>query len=70
VVPAKETLPERAEPAPSPSASGMRYVSLKGSKVFHREDCATLQRSKAERTVYTDRAAALKEHRPSEDCDP
>ena len=50
---------------------GSRYVSLKGSKVFHREDCATLKRSKSEgRTVYPDRASALRERRPSEDCKP
>jgi competence protein ComEC len=53
------------------NGAGTRYVSLKGSKVFHREDCATLKRSKnQERTVYPDRASALRERRPSEDCKP
>ncbi|WP_163995314.1 ComEC/Rec2 family competence protein [Pyxidicoccus caerfyrddinensis] len=46
------------------------FVSLKGSKVFHREDCATLKRSKSERTVYSSRAAAQRERRPAEDCHP
>ncbi|HSP78144.1 MAG TPA: ComEC/Rec2 family competence protein, partial [Myxococcaceae bacterium] len=32
--------------APAPSSSEVRFVSLKGSKVFHREDCATLARAK------------------------
>jgi len=57
--------------APATSGSGGRYVSLKGSKVFHREDCPTLKRAKTQqRTVYPDRASALKERRPSEDCKP
>jgi beta-lactamase superfamily II metal-dependent hydrolase len=69
VVPAKGTLPERLEVVPA--SGGERYVSLKGSKVFHREDCATLKRSKTqERTMYPSRAAALRERRPSEDCNP
>jgi competence protein ComEC len=61
-----------AEPhreARTPARDG-RFVSLKGSKVFHREDCSTLQRSKNERTEYPSREAALKERRPAEDCDP
>jgi competence protein ComEC len=46
-------------------------VSLKGSEVFHREDCDTLKRAKTkERKVYTSRAAAARERRPAEDCDP
>ncbi|OJH35355.1 ComEC/Rec2 family competence protein [Cystobacter ferrugineus] len=57
--------------APPPTAGPTRYVGLKGSKVFHREDCATLRRSKTQgRTVYTDRDSALRERRPSEDCKP
>ncbi|MCY1001641.1 ComEC/Rec2 family competence protein [Myxococcus sp. MISCRS1] len=47
-----------------------RYIGLKGSKVFHRETCSTLKRSKSERTVYPNREAALRERRPSEDCHP
>ncbi|QRK04050.1 MBL fold metallo-hydrolase [Archangium violaceum] len=70
-VPARGTLPENKTATPASGTSGMRYVSLKGSKVFHREDCGTLERAKTkERTVYTSRAAALRERRPSEDCDP
>ena len=61
--------PPRA--APPPGTGPTRYVGLKGSKVFHREDCATLKRSKTQgRTVYTDRDSALRERRPSEDCKP
>ena len=46
-------------------------MSLKGSEVFHREDCATLKRAKTkERTVYSSRAAAVRERRPAEDCKP
>jgi competence protein ComEC len=61
--------PRRAAP---PLGTGpTRYVGLKGSKVFHREDCATLKRSKTQgRTLYTDRDSALRERRPSEDCKP
>jgi beta-lactamase superfamily II metal-dependent hydrolase len=55
----------------SPGTGPTRYVGLKGSKVFHREDCATLKRAKTEgRTIYTDRDSALRERRPSEDCKP
>jgi competence protein ComEC len=63
---------ETSAPTPSspPVASGSRYVSLKGSKVFHREDCKTLKRSKNERTVYSSREDALRERRPAEDCHP
>ncbi|MBU8900676.1 MBL fold metallo-hydrolase [Corallococcus sp. M34] len=57
------------ERAPA-SAEGPRYVSLKGSKVFHREDCPTLKRSHNERTVYPSREAAARERRPAEDCHP
>ncbi|MFP2902816.1 MBL fold metallo-hydrolase, partial [Corallococcus sp. 4LFB] len=59
-----------AAPAGTAAATGGRYVSLKGSKVFHREDCSTLKRSKNERTVYSSRADALRERRPAEDCHP
>ncbi|WP_164010073.1 ComEC/Rec2 family competence protein [Pyxidicoccus trucidator] len=58
---------------PSPSRAAAeegRFISLKGSKVFHSEDCRTLKRSKSERTVYPSRAAALSERRPAEDCHP
>jgi beta-lactamase superfamily II metal-dependent hydrolase len=56
-----------AQPAPSP----LRFVSLKGSEVFHREDCATLKRAKTkERKVYATRAAAARERRAAEDCNP
>ncbi|HYO52010.1 ComEC/Rec2 family competence protein [Archangium sp.] len=69
VVPASGTLPERT--APPTRASGTRYVSLEGSEVFHREDCRVLERAKTkERTVYTDRASAVRERRPAKDCDP
>lgn len=61
---------EPAAPAGTSSTTGERYVSLKGSKVFHRESCSTLKRSKNERTVYTRRADALRERRPAEDCHP
>lgn len=54
----------------TPKKKGSRYFSLKGSKVFHSEDCSTLQRSKSQRTEYSSREAALKERRPAEDCDP
>lgn len=47
------------------------FVSLKGSEVFHREDCATLKRAKTkDRKMYTSRAAAARERRPAEDCKP
>jgi beta-lactamase superfamily II metal-dependent hydrolase len=47
------------------------FVSLKGSQVFHREDCATLKRAKTkDRKMYTSRAAAVRERRPAEDCKP
>ncbi|MFL5351189.1 ComEC/Rec2 family competence protein [Archangium sp.] len=71
VVPAKGTSAGRTATVPAVATSGTRYVSLKGSKVFHREDCGTLKRAKTqERTVYTDRATAVRERRPAEDCDP
>ena len=60
----------RKDPESPTKKKGAKFVSLKGSKVFHREDCATLQRSKNERTEYPSREAALKERRPAEDCDP
>lgn len=57
--------------APGGDSAGQHYVSLKGSDVFHREDCSTLKRSKnQERTVYPDRASALRERRPAKDCNP
>ena len=66
VVPASGKLP-----AASARASGTRYVGLKGSEVFHSEDCRALERAKTqERTVYKDRASALRERRPAKDCDP
>jgi competence protein ComEC len=70
--PVAPPLVAKTEPkAPAPGTGSTRYVGLKGSKVFHREDCATLRRSKTQgRTIYTDRDAALRERRPSEDCKP
>ncbi|MFL5343632.1 MAG: ComEC/Rec2 family competence protein [Hyalangium sp.] len=66
----KTPAPSESPPAPA-ALSNLRFVSLKGSEVFHREDCATLKRAKTkERTVYTSRAAAAREHRPAEDCNP
>jgi competence protein ComEC len=60
-----ETVTASFKPA-SPS-----FVSLKGSKVFHREDCSTLKRAKTkDRKMYTSRAAAVAERRPAEDCKP
>ncbi|WP_426754193.1 ComEC/Rec2 family competence protein [Myxococcus sp. Y35] len=47
-----------------------RYFSLKGSKVFHKESCKTLKRSKSNRTEYASRAEAMRERRPAEDCHP
>ncbi len=47
-----------------------RYFSLKGSKVFHKEGCKTLKRSKSDRTAYSTRAEAMRERRPAEDCHP
>ncbi|QRN99776.1 MBL fold metallo-hydrolase [Archangium violaceum] len=73
VVPARGTLPEGGTTTVAASArgSGPGYVSLKGSKVFHREDCSTLKRAKTkERTVYPTREEALRERRAAEDCDP
>ncbi|EPX63120.1 hypothetical protein D187_006530 [Cystobacter fuscus DSM 2262] len=70
-VPPRADSPKTQHAAPSPGTGPTRYVGLKGSKVFHREDCATLRRSKTQgRTIYTDRDAALRERRPSEDCKP
>jgi competence protein ComEC len=58
-------------PALQPAPSTPRFVSLKGSEVFHREDCATLKRAKTkERKLYATRAAAAKERRAAEDCNP
>jgi len=52
-------------------AMDVRFISLKGSKVFHRESCSALKRAKTkERTVYADRAAAERDRRPAEDCHP
>lgn len=71
--PGRETVSAGYKPpasAPAPAA-GTKFVSLKGSEVFHREDCATLKRAKTkERTVYTSRAMAARERRPAEDCKP
>jgi competence protein ComEC len=62
--------PEGSAAAP-PAPSSLRFVSLKGSEVFHREDCSTLKRAKTkERKVYTSRATAARERRPAEDCRP
>jgi beta-lactamase superfamily II metal-dependent hydrolase len=53
------------------AALDVRFVSLKGSKVFHREDCSVLKRAKTkERTVYANRTAAERDRRPAEDCHP
>jgi beta-lactamase superfamily II metal-dependent hydrolase len=72
VVPARGTLSQGSTTVvASARGSGPSYVSLKGSKVFHRDDCSTLQRAKTkERTVYPTRDAALRERRAAEDCDP
>ena len=52
-------------------AHKLRYVALKGSPVFHREDCPALARATTkERTVYSTREAAAREHRPAKDCNP
>ncbi|MDY7228529.1 ComEC/Rec2 family competence protein [Hyalangium rubrum] len=65
----KAPAPTPATPSPSPSA--LRFVSLKGSEVFHREDCSTLKRAKTkERKVYTSRSDAARERRAAEDCHP
>jgi beta-lactamase superfamily II metal-dependent hydrolase len=70
-VPDSHKSPSPAAPTPPPAASAQRFISLKGSEVFHREDCATLKRAKTkERKVYTNRAAAARERRASEDCNP
>ncbi|MCP3103238.1 MBL fold metallo-hydrolase [Myxococcus sp. K15C18031901] len=58
------------EGASATPATNERYISLKNSKVFHKESCSTLKRSKSERTFYTNRDAALRERRPAEDCHP
>ncbi|NVJ22658.1 MULTISPECIES: ComEC/Rec2 family competence protein [Myxococcus] len=60
---------ERGGALTSTESSGP-YVGLKNSKVFHRETCSTLKRSKSERTLYLNREAALRERRPAEDCHP
>jgi beta-lactamase superfamily II metal-dependent hydrolase len=74
VVPAKGTLPARVDATPASgtlSSDGERYVSLKGSQVFHRDDCAALKRAKTqERTQYMNRTAAARERRPAKDCNP
>jgi hypothetical protein len=70
-VPALYKPPPAAAPTPQPTPSSLRFVSLKGSEVFHREDCSTLKRAKTkERKVYTTRAAAARERRAAEDCKP
>ncbi|MCY1042501.1 ComEC/Rec2 family competence protein [Corallococcus sp. bb12-1] len=65
-----KTAPSAPAPTSASEETGQNFVSLKGSKVFHRESCSTLKRSKNERTVYTRRADALRERRPAEDCHP
>ncbi|MCP3162732.1 ComEC/Rec2 family competence protein [Myxococcus qinghaiensis] len=70
----RDTSPDPTPPgergtAASAGSSGP-YVGLKNSKVFHRETCSTLKRSKSERTLYLNREAALRERRPAEDCHP
>jgi beta-lactamase superfamily II metal-dependent hydrolase len=74
VQPASTTTTRAAASEKSPETpakkQGTRYIGLKGSKVFHSEDCPTLQRSKSERIVFPSREAAMKERRPAEDCDP
>ncbi|HEY0096956.1 MAG TPA: ComEC/Rec2 family competence protein, partial [Archangium sp.] len=71
VVQAKGRLPARVDATPASgtlSSGGGRYVSLKGSDVFHHEDCAALKRAKTkERTQYTNRTAAARERRPAKD---
>lgn len=62
-------LPESGKAGAS-KQRGTRYIGLKGSKVFHRADCSTLQRAKSQRIEYPSREAASKERRPAEDCDP
>jgi competence protein ComEC len=76
VQPPSESAPSSLAPAsaslpPAPKPSSPVFVSLKGSEVFHREDCATLKRAKTkDRKMYTSRAAAARERRPAEDCKP
>ncbi|HLL03536.1 MAG TPA: ComEC/Rec2 family competence protein [Myxococcaceae bacterium] len=73
-VPVAYKPPPTPAPAPAvaqPAPGTPRFVSLKGSEVFHREDCATLKRAKTkERKVYPTRAAAARERRAAEDCNP
>ncbi|WP_338864243.1 ComEC/Rec2 family competence protein [Myxococcus stipitatus] len=59
-----------APKTPAADSGTSQYVGLKGSKVFHRETCSTLKRSKSERMLYPNREAALRERRPAEDCHP
>ncbi|WP_224244119.1 ComEC/Rec2 family competence protein [Hyalangium gracile] len=70
--PASTPAPAAVESPPAPAPTNvLRFVSLKGSEVFHREDCSTLKRAKTkERKVYTSRATAARERRPAEDCNP
>ncbi|MCE9667432.1 MBL fold metallo-hydrolase [Myxococcus stipitatus] len=68
IVPGPTATP--AEPGSATPAANERYISLKNSKVFHKESCSTLKRSKSERTIYSSRAAAARERRPAEDCHP
>jgi len=74
VMNARGTLPERMEATRASgtlSSGGERYVSLKGSDVFHRENCAALKRAKTQqRTHYTTRSAAQRERRAAKDCNP
>jgi beta-lactamase superfamily II metal-dependent hydrolase len=65
----RDTVPAAFRP-PAP-ANTPRFVSLKDSDVFHREDCSALKRAKTkERKVYTTRATAARERRPAKDCNP
>ena len=74
VMNARGTLPERQEAMPASgtlSSGSERYVSLKGSDVFHRENCTALKRARTqERTQYTTRSAAQRERRAAKDCNP
>ncbi|NTX59230.1 MBL fold metallo-hydrolase [Myxococcus sp. CA051A] len=69
-VPSPGTAPGERGSTPANTEGQGPYVGLKGSKVFHRETCSTLKRSKSERTLFLNREAALRERRPAEDCHP
>jgi hypothetical protein len=71
VVPASGTVAAEPRREARTPALDVHFVSLKGSKVFHREDCSVLKRAKTkERTVYANRTAAERDRRPAEDCHP